>query len=169
MAMTEAEKKRTQRARKKEEHRKGRDDGTAFYRTPFSEFAQEDPNLDDCSMYMAMAGMEFPGFDDERNANEFVFDRGAFEPDVDLFYGAVGALGRAEAMVGLLHDTAITLSESINTYKQDEIKTRIAELEQSSDIDRAAAMKEAVRLNKVLDLLNKRVRVAFPQWKVTGE
>jgi hypothetical protein len=120
-------------------------------------------------MYMALAGMEFPVFDDERNANEFVFDRAAFGPDEDLFDGAVGALGRAEVMVSLLHDTAIELSGSINTYKKNEIKTRIAELEQSSDIDRAAVMKEAVRLNKILDLLNKQVRVAFQQWKVTGE
>lgn len=168
MAMTDAEKKRAQRAREMEEHRKGKDQGAALYRTPFSEFAQKDKSIGDCFMYMALAGMEFPEFEDERNANEFVVDRAAFGDDEDLFNNAVGALGRAEAVVGLLIDTAITLTESINAYKRSEIKARIAELEQSTDVDRATAMQEAVQLNKILDLLNKKVRASFPQWKITG-
>jgi hypothetical protein len=71
-------------------------------------------------------------------------------------------------MMGLLNDTAITLAYSINAYKRGEIKARIAELEQSADVDRATAMQEAVRLNKILDQLNKHVRMTFLQWKVTG-
>jgi hypothetical protein len=167
MAMTEAEKKRAQRARKKEEHRNGRDEGAALYRKPFSTFAQQDPNIGDCDMYMQLAGMEFPAFEDERHAEEFVIDRHVHGDD-DLFENAEGALGRAEAMMGLLNDTAITLAGSINAYKRGEIKARIAELEQSADVDRATAMQKAVRLNKILDQLNKHVRMTFPQWKVTG-
>jgi hypothetical protein len=167
MAMTEAEKKRAQRARKKEEHRNGRDEGAALYLKPFSTFAQQDPNIGDCYLYMDLAGMEFPEFEDERNAEDFVFDPGA-HGDAVLFEVSVGALGRAEIMMGLLHDTALTLAEAINAYKRGEIKARIAELEQTADVDRATAMQQAVRLNKILDQLNKHVRMTFPQWKVTG-
>ena len=58
--------------------------------------------------------------------------------------------------------------EKIIATKRDEIKARRAELEHSEKIDKAAAMKEAVRLNKMLDQLKKYTRTNLPQWKVTG-
>lgn len=172
MALSATERSRLHRERKRQvaeqERLKGGDDAADLYRTPFSEFAERDSNIGECFMYMALAGMEFPEFNDERDANEFVFDRAAFGDDDDLFDNAVGALGRAEVMIGLLNDTAITLAGAVNQYKKQEIKSRLAELEQSKEIDRATAMNEAVRLNKILDRLNKQVRMPFPQWKVTG-
>ena len=84
------------------------------------------------------------------------------------FEGVEGAIGRAEVTIGCLIDAAAELAAIVNRYKRQELEARLAELESSTEIDRAEAMKEAVRLNKMLDLLNKQVRRAFPQWGVTG-
>lgn len=116
---------------------------------------------------MALAGMEFPAFYDERNANEFVIDPENYNED-DLFRDAKGALGRAEVVIGCLMDTVQTLATAVNLYKRNEIEARLAELEQAADVDRATAMQEAVRLNKILDQLSKQVRTNLPQWKITG-
>ncbi len=171
MALTATERKRIQREREKaqseENKRKGGDDAADLYRMPFSEFAQEDANIGECHMYMALAGMELPTFDDERDPEEFVIDRAAFG-DEPLFGEARGALGRAEVMIGCLMDTVQTLAAAVNLYKRNEILARLAELEQSAEVDRATAMQEAVRLNKILDLLSKQVRSNLPQWKITG-
>ncbi len=172
MALTPAEKQKAYRDRKKaeaeSEMRKGGDDAAELYRMPFSEFAEQDANIGECDQYMALAGMEFPAFDDERDPEEFVIDREAFG-DEPLFGDAKGALGRAEVMIGCLMDTVQTLATAVNLYKRKEIQARIAELEQSADVDRATAMQEAVRLNKTLDQLSKQVRTALPQWKITGK
>ncbi|AWZ22293.1 Hypothetical protein RAK1035_3586 [Roseovarius sp. AK1035] len=98
---------------------------------------------------------------------------GASEED-DPFPGAKGAVGRAEVIVDYLLDAAWSLADALNRYKREEIEARLAELENSDDADTATAtatatvIKEAVRLSKILDQLNKRVRRDFPQWKVTG-
>ena len=84
------------------------------------------------------------------------------------FPGAKGAIGRAEVIIDCLVDAASELAGVVNNYKRHEIESRLSELESSSEADRATAMKEAVRLNKMLDQLSKRVRRDFPQWKVTG-
>jgi len=172
VAMTPAERKRKQRERDQqraeEQKLKIVDEGSQFYLMPFSQWAERDPDIGSCDMYMAMAGMEFPSFDDERDPEEFVFDRPAFG-DEDVFGGAKGALARAERVVSLLLDTALTLASSVNLYKQNEINARLAELEKSTDVDRATAMKDAVRLNKILNQLEKQVRMPIPQWKVKSE
>lgn len=165
------ERSRKHRERKRVEAEKSKrkvDDPAAdLYRVPFSEFAEQDAQIGDCHMYMALAGMDFPGFDDERDPEEFVIDRPAFGEE-PLFGEAKGALGRAEVMIGVLQDTALTLAEAVNRYKRTMIKARIAELEQSKDVDRAKAIKEAVRLNKFLNQLDKQVRRPVPQWRVKG-
>lgn len=170
MAMTPAERKRKQRQlekeRAKQEAQQGGDAGSDAYRLPFSEWAERG-SLDDLSQYAALAGFELPAFDNERDPEEFIIDRFAFGDESPLG-DAKGALGRAEATVGLLIDMALLLAESVNKYKQNEITERLTELESSNEADRATAMKEAVRLNKMLDQLNRRVRRDFPQWKVTG-
>jgi hypothetical protein len=135
---------------------------------PFSEWAQKDANLSDLIQYTALAGFELPDFDDERDPHDFVLDREAFG-DGDLFDGAKGALGRAEATVGLLIDSALILASAINDYKRHEIKARLAELEADETVDRAAAMKEAVRLNKLLEQLDRMVRRPVPEWRVIEE
>lgn len=171
MALTPAEKQKAYRERRREkedrEKIKGGDNGAPFYRKPFSDFAQTDANLGEVDQYLALAGLELPAFDDERDPEAFVIDRPAFGEE-SLFGEAKGALGRAEVTIGCLIDAAATLADAVNRYKRKEIQHRLAELEQSVDVDRATAMQEAVRLNKILDQLSKQVRMPFPQWKAVG-
>ena len=86
----------------------------------------------------------------------------------DAFGDASGAIGRAKVTIGCLIDAAVTLAGIVNTHLKKEISDRLAELEDPRQADRATAMNEAVRLNKMLDQLDKQVRWTFPQWKVTG-
>ena len=169
MVLTSAERKRRQRERERrqteQERRRGGDAAADLFRTPFSEWAERTGRLDDLIQYTAIAGFELPPFDNERDPESFVIDIEAFG-DVDLFGNAKGALGRAEATVGLLQDTALLLAEAINLYKREEIQSRLSELEHSADTDRATIMKEAVRLNRMRDQLDKHVRRDFPQWKI---
>ncbi|AWZ19113.1 Hypothetical protein RAK1035_0402 [Roseovarius sp. AK1035] len=58
------------------------------------------------------------------------------------------------------------MATAINNYKRHEIKARLAELEADENVDRAAAMKEAVRLNKLLEKLDRMVRRSVPEWRV---
>lgn len=171
MALTPAEKQRAYRERQKnkkqEEFKKGGDAAADLFRTPFSEWAQNGSYIDELFEYSSLAGFELPSFDDERDPEEFVIDREC-HGDGDLFGDAKGALGRAEATIGILQDVAWHLATAVNSYKREEIEARLSELESSTEADRATAMKEAVRLHKMLDQLNKQVRRAFPQWKVTG-
>lgn len=171
MALTPAEKQKAyrerQKAKAKNDALKGGDDAADLYHTPFSEWAERNEAVGSLIEYTALAGFELPPFDDERDPEEFVLDRETYG-DSDLFGDAKGALGRAEATIGILQDAALLLAEAVNSYKRHEIEARLAELESSSDTNRATAMKEAVRLNKMLDQLSKQVRRSFPQWKVTG-
>lgn len=50
----------------------------------------------------------------------------------------------------------------------NEIMNRLAELERSNKVNMATAVQEAVRLNKMLELLDKQVRRSLPQWEVKG-
>lgn len=171
MALTPAEKQKAYRERQKakadREKLKGGDDGAQFYRTPFSEFAQADANLSEIDQYLALAGVELAAFDDERGPESFVIDRAAFGEE-PLFGDAEGALGRAEVTIGCLIDAATTLADAVNRYKRNEVEARLAELEQDAEVDRAKAMNEAVRLNKILDQLSKTIRMPIPQWKAMG-
>ena len=170
MALSPAERKRRQRERERQkaeqERHHGGDAATDFYRIPFSEWAERTDALEDLVQYASMAGFELPPFDNERDPDSFVIDRELFG-DADLFGDAKGALGRAEATVGLLLDAAQLIAEAVNRYKREELQSRLSELEQSSDMDRAAAIQEAIRLNKMLDQLDKHVRPDIPQWKIT--
>lgn len=172
MATSAAERKRRQRQREKEEAERerlrGGDAASELFRTPFSQWAQDSLVVNSLDEYSQLAGFVLPPFDDERDPEEHVIDRELYG-EGDLFGGAKGALGRAEATVGILQDVAMLLAEGINNYKREEIKARLAELASSDDVDKAAAMEEAVRLNKFLEQLDKQVRRGFPQWKVADE
>lgn len=170
MALTPAEKQRAYRERQKqkkeESFRKG--DPTSFtYSAPFHEFYGDYVRETDFDLALSLAGIPAPEFEDDRGPEEFVLN-GATDGVADPFGGVQGAIGRAEVMIGCLIDAAAALAELVNEYKQQEIKARLAELESSNTTARATAMSEAVKLNKMLDLLDKRVRKDFPQWKVTG-
>ena len=171
MVLTPAEKQKAyrERLRKKEKGdlKKGGDDVAEVYQGLFSEWVVHDGNFSDYDMALALAGIDAPMFEDERGPERFVRN-GATDGVEDPFGNAEGALGRAEVVIGCVIDAITTLAGVVNAYKKNEISQRLAELESSTEMDRATAMKEAVRLNKILDQLNKQVRRDFPQWKVTG-
>jgi outer membrane murein-binding lipoprotein Lpp len=170
MALSAAERKRRQREREKREAEKkrhhGGDAAKDLYRTPFSDWSERTDALGDLIEYTAMAGFELPPFDDERDPEDFVIDRIAFG-EGDLFGDAKGALGRAEVTIGLLMDAALHLAGAVNQYKRNELQSRLSELEQPDKMERPAAIREAVRLSKMLDQLDKNVRRDLPQWMIT--
>lgn len=170
MALSPAEKQRAYRKRqkrKKEEELKKGEPAPLAYTSPFHEFVGDHAYDLDFDLALSLAGIPAPEFEDNRGPEEFVLN-GVTDDVDDPFGGAEGSVGRAEVMVGCLIDAASALAELINEYKQQEIQARLAELERSDATDKATAINEAVKLNKMLDLLNKRVRKDFPQWKVTG-
>lgn len=173
MAMTPAERKRLQRERdreksREEERRRATQEVTYPYlKRKFSELANDNGGFTEFELPLWIAGIDAPTFFDERGPIVFVLED-AMQGVENPFEGVDGAIGRAEVTIGCLIDAAIELAGVVNSYKQQELETRLAELESSTEADRATAMKEAVRLNKMLDQLEKQVRRSFPQWKVTG-
>ncbi|NOE24828.1 hypothetical protein [Ruegeria sp. HKCCD6157] len=172
MPLTPAEKQKAYRERKKA-RQKAAQEGTAPYlETPFSELWNESAGFTDFEQALQLAGIEPPSFEDERNPEDVTLEAEAIGIDqygVDAIYGnRKGAIGRAEVIIGSLIDAAVELSSIVNRYKRTEIETRLAELENSDETDVATAMEQAVKLNKLLDQLNKQVRRSFPQWEVTS-
>lgn len=167
MAMTEAEKKRAQRAKLEADRRAMSDATYPYLKETFSEFLKHEGNYVNVEIALALAGIEAPQIEDERDPDACALED-VLEDQDDPFPGAKGAIGRAEVMVDCFIDAAIELAGVVNIYKRQEIEARLAELESADTADRATAMKEAVRLNKMLDQLDKQVRKSFPQWKVTG-
>jgi hypothetical protein len=169
MAQTQAEIQKAYRRRLKAKQRDElkKEEGANIYHSPFSEWVEHDGNFTDFDFSLALIGIHAPWFKDERGPEEFVLND-ATEGVENPFSGAQGAIGRAEITIGCLIDAAATMAGIVNRYKQQEIKTRLTELESSETADRATAMSEAVKLNKMLDQLDKQVRWSFPQWKVTG-
>ena len=75
-------------------------------------------------------------------------------------------------MVGCLIDAASELARIINEYKRNQITSRLREIENADLSDpgvKKAALTEVVRLQKMVDHLDKRVRWSFPQWKLADE
>ncbi len=174
MANANAQAQRRWRARQKEKkllHLKLPDapsQDSPFIR-PFYQAFEDDGNSIDMDLYLNLCGIEPVTFDDDRGPRSLTgeFEAGAAEAGNEAYRGAKNSLGRAESMVGCLIDTAVVLAGVINTYKQSEIRQRIAEIEQSDLNDpavRKAALAQIVRLNKLLDVLGKQIRWSFPQW-----
>ncbi len=172
MAMSPADKQRAYRERqmlKKKESLKQGDSASDTFQTPFFETVAELSSSSDFADAFEIAGIPTPLFNDDRGPEAFSLDEGA--ADSGMFEGATKSLGRAEIMVGCLITAALDLARHINDYKRHEIKARMAEIEMSDLSEpeaKKAALKEAARLNKMLDQLDKQVRWTFPQWKVTG-
>ncbi|NPD17318.1 hypothetical protein HOY34_19210 [Xinfangfangia sp. D13-10-4-6] len=173
MANANAEAQRRWRQRQKEKRQAGLTEASTpsdVFRTPFFEFYANNPYESEFNFCLDMAGIPMPEFEDDRgpahHALNEVLDAGS-----PSFSDEVRSLGRAEVMVGALIDAARSLADMVNNYKQREITARMAEIE-ASDLSepeaKKAALKEAARLQKMLDQLDKQVRWTFPQWKVTG-
>ncbi|MDW4548847.1 hypothetical protein R5H32_05720 [Defluviimonas sp. D31] len=140
------------------------------FKSPFFEWAKDDANYSDFELYLALAGIEAPRFDDDSGPTDHALPH-AIDGVDNPFPGAENSLARAEVVVGCLIDAAATLAGIINKFKDREISKQIAKIEESdlSDPDeRKAALQEIVRLNKLQDQLSKQIRWSFQQWRVTG-
>ncbi|MFB9223328.1 hypothetical protein [Paracoccus cavernae] len=170
MAKSTAQRQREYRERVKLRDEKANlEVSKSVFRRPFFEFmAQSGSAMDEL---LAPAGIEAPSFEDDRGPKAFALNGILEDNDEPFFADSVGSLGRAELVVDCLLDATADLAWHIKEYKRTEIKARLAEIEASDLSDPAtkkAALKEATRLNKMLDQLDKQVRWTFPQWKVTG-
>lgn len=174
MAMTPAEKQRAYRMRKRKEETRKNDALADLYREPFFKFYEDHGEWSTLAIALHFAGYEVPDFPDDRGPEAYSIadhEIDPNDPDDDPFEGKTNSLGRAELMVGSFIDAAITLAGMVNGYKKKELRARLAEIEAADLSDPAvkkAALKDAARLHKMLDQLEREVRWTFPQWKVTG-
>ncbi|WP_028717161.1 hypothetical protein [Paracoccus sp. J39] len=176
MPNANAEAQRRWRQRQKEKRQQELTQATApqdVFREPFFQVFPPDEQVS--SQYcqsLELAGITAPLFEDDRGPEAYTLDD-LDELEAKFVFGEDSgtSLGRAEVMIGCLIKAAEGLADEVNTYKRTEIKARLAEIEASDLSDPAkkkAALKEATRLNKMLDQLDKQVRWTFPAWKVTG-
>ncbi|MDX0834004.1 hypothetical protein GOD82_29755 [Sinorhizobium medicae] len=165
MAKTAAEYQRAYRERKAEQAKLAGDPTDKIADQRFFEYLPDDGNYEEVLNYLEWTGIDrekLPRFDND--------DDPEHDPENDGPYR--GSIGRAERMVGMLLDAASELAAIINRYKRKEISDQIQEIETCdlSDPDaRRQALADIVRLQKMLDQLDKQVRWSLPQWKVTGE
>lgn len=178
MALTNAEKVRAYRERKKAQKEAALKRPNAalapIMRTPFFEWVERDGNWVDFEMALDQAGIAPPEFLDDSDPKSFtgeietLFDE---NPQDSPYAHGGGSLARADMMVGCLISAASVLAESVRRFKLSEIRSRISELEQSDFTDpkiRHEALADIVRLKKMLDQLDTEVRRTFPQWKIDG-
>lgn len=171
MALSPAEKQKAYRERQKKEQWFSEDGSYAHLKTPFFEHLADDANWSSVTLAFEMLGIEPPSFDDDRGPEQFAFDHcfGSDEEKAESFAAYPRSIGRADAMVGILLDAAMELSSIINRYKRDELNARLNEIRErdlSDPIERDRALKDAAEIEKMLGILNKRVRRPMPQWEV---
>lgn len=174
MTLTPAEKQRRYRERKKMQRKAnlglpGPADRSVF-RKPFHEFFDDDYRNMEASFVLALAGMEMPYLQDDSGPEAHVIG-GAGSNFEEPLSSETGAIGRMDVIIGSLIEAAVVLADALSAYKKSEIADRIKEIE-NSDFDdpdgKAHALKEIVRLNTMLEQLDKQVRWTFPQWKTEG-
>ncbi|WP_054008670.1 hypothetical protein [Cypionkella psychrotolerans] len=181
MALTPADKQRRYRERVRKQETQESLNTTEPFKEPFFEFWGYGADWSAFELPLALAGIVAPDFKDDRGPKDFVLPHATdgltapFDPNDPFDRRSVvsgqGSLGRAEVMIDCLLDAAVALSGAVQSYKTREIMKRLAEIEASDLSDTEAkksALKEAARLQKMLDQLEKQVRWTFPQWKVTG-
>lgn len=180
MALTNAEKVRAHRERKKAQRNAFLGEAEApdlidLIKQPFSEWFERYGNSTDFAIALDQGGLIPPDFSDDhlpKSATgeiELLYDR---EPNESPYARGGGSLAQAEIMVGCLISATALLARAVNEFKQTEIRARIAEIEQSDLSDpetKRKALADIPRLQKMLDQLSKQVRWTFPQWKVTGD
>tara|TARA_R110000737_G_scaffold322678_1_gene335061 strand:+ start:2190 stop:2702 length:513 start_codon:yes stop_codon:yes gene_type:complete len=168
MKISSAERQKAYRERKKQEKLERLKSPSVseneLFLAPFSDWVSKNPNYTEVELALGLIGFEAPGFHDERGPREFALPE-ALGPDNEAFSEADNALGRAEVIIGCLLTATIEMAGIVNEYKREQIENRLAELEHSEAVDKKAAMKEAVKLNKLLDRFDKPVRWALPEWK----
>lgn len=170
MAKSNAERLREFKARKKEREKIASLTLDGVFKTPFFETLDADFHFSsEFADNFEFMGIPTPRFVDDQGPEQHTdYSRAIGGPSFDA---NPRSLGRAELMVTALVEAAKYLAIEVQAYKRNEIKARLAELEASDLSDPAtkkAALANAARLNKMLDQLDKQVRITFPQWKVTG-
>ncbi|KEQ09328.1 hypothetical protein [Pseudorhizobium pelagicum] len=143
---------------------------------PFYEWFQgQAGGFSDFAKSFDIAGIEAPDIDDDSNPKSLSGEiERSFEdePERSPYARGGGSLARGEIMVGCLIDAASELARIINEYKRNQITSRLREIENADLSDpgvKKAALTEVVRLQKMVDHLDKRVRWSFPQWKLADE
>lgn len=170
MAKSNAERVREYKARKKEQERLESLRISEVFKTPFFEYLGDDYSENsDFADNLELIGIDVPVFKDDLGLEHHThYSEASAE---NMIEHGLGSLGRAEVMITALAEAARDLALAVQSYKKKEIQARLAEIE-ASDLSapeaKKAALKEAARLNKMLDQLEKQVRITFPQWKVTG-
>ena len=178
MALSNAEKVKRYRERqkaKKQEALKQPTPASDVFKKPFFEFFPVDEQLGSAyAQSLELGGIQPLHFEDntgpETTTLDDILDFDG-KNDAANFFGehAGTSLGKAEVLIGCLLDAATDLAGWVNAYKKSEIRARIAEIETSdlSDAEqKRAALTEVVRLNKLLDGLDKEIRWPLPVWKV---
>ena len=163
MALSNAEKLRRYRERKKRQKENANELTRSFLKRSFKEYMIECDGWDEVQTLLEWAGVHW----DLDYANRIDIDFAHWsdegeEPDPS-------PIGRAERMVNLFQDAATALAARINEYKMKEIDARIAEIEQS-DLTESKAKKEAfadiVALNAMRDRLRRERRRVYPEYEV---
>lgn len=168
MAKSVAERKRDSRARAKREAILSAKPGADVFQTPFFEFfSHRTSGFSDWCMYFDLAGIEAPEINDDSDPKSLIGDLEQYDP----YRGYKRSIGRAEIMVSALLDAAGELARMINSYKRDEIDKRMKEVEASDLFDpgtRKNALAKMVRLQQMLDQLDKEVRWPLVQWRTSN-
>ncbi|PTV93969.1 hypothetical protein C8J27_11018 [Rhodobacter aestuarii] len=177
MALSNAEKVRRyrerQKAKKQAELKKPSTQNTAVFQKPFFEVFTLDDQYD--SQYansLELAGIQPLYFEDDSGPESVTLDD-LGDLDADEFSNPFGAsrgssLGKAEVLIGCMLDAASDLADRVNEYKINEIRARIAEIENSDLSDpetKRAAFATVTELNAMIAELRKEFRFSLPRWK----
>lgn len=176
MALSAAERKRNQIERQREQERLLPDGTYPFLKEPFYAWLDRTGAGGDweaAMFHLDAAALPRPDFVDDRGPYSIDGEVELLKDDnYDPYAVFEGSIGRAESMVDNLIATASGMAMVINQYKQEELKKRIAEIEQSDLSNpevRKQALADIVRLKTMMDRLqDKMVRVSLYQWKIKG-
>jgi hypothetical protein len=161
MAKSAAERTRAFRERQREALAKASDRSLTVLRRPLSEYLdgtilELDENLDSL-------GVELRGTDLREEVQHFRSD--------GLGDRTMSTLERLTGLAGVFLDAAVELHTLINSYKAEEVRDRIAELEGADLADpeaRRKAVAELVELHAMRDRLSKEFRRSLPEIAVKG-
>lgn len=177
MALSSAERKRKQIERQRDQERLLPDSTYPFLKEHFYAWLKRTGaggDWESAMFHLDAAALPRPEFTDDRGPYSIDGEAELLKDNnYDPYAGFEGSIGRAESMVDNLIAAASGMAMVINRYKQEELKKRIAEIEQSDLSDpevRKKALADIVRLNGCMDRLKgKMVRGSLYQWKIKGE
>ena len=178
MALTNAEKVRAHRERKKVADDLGQKKSQAhllrdIFKAPFFEFGQNALENESFDQYFDMIGLEAPDFVDDSGPQSRLGQlETSLDPDWRLWPEDARSLDRAEVMVGQLLDAASAMARVVNAFKIREIDARIAEIQPADLADperKKAAIKKMVLLTKLRGQLEKDIRWPIKQWQVKAD